>query len=69
MLKEYFLMKKKEIKLKSLLYSKSLDLVNEQKDFMDLLYNIYNELKKVPPEELKEELIMKTARLLSKHTG
>ncbi len=69
MLKEYFLMKKKEIKLKSLLYSKSLDFVNEQKDFMDLLYNIYNELKKVPPEELKEELIMKTARLLSKHTG
>lgn len=69
MLKEYFLMKKKEIKLKSLLYSKSLDIVNEQKDFMDLLYNIYNELKKVPPEELKEELLMKTARLLSKHTG
>lgn len=69
MLKEYFLMKKKEIRVKSMLYSKLLSFSDEQKDFWDLLYNMYNELKKVPAEELKDELIMKAAQMLNRHAG
>ena len=66
MLKDFFSMKKKEILLKILLYDKLLNLLHEQKDFFVLLQNLYNELKSTPAEELKDQLILKAAQLLSK---
>lgn len=64
MLKEYALMKKNEIKVKALFYKKLLSIIKEQENFMNLLNNLYSELKDIPVEELKDEVLLKTAQLL-----
>ncbi|WP_342756434.1 hypothetical protein [Kineothrix sedimenti] len=54
---KYFKMKKKEIELKTLLYSYALNFVKEKEDILKVFVNLVTALKDVPPEELQEKLI------------
>lgn len=54
---KYFKMKKKEIELKTLLYSHALNFVKEKEDILKVFVNLVTALKDVPPEELQEKLI------------
>lgn len=58
----YFKMKKKEIELKTLLYSYALNFVKEKEDIIKVLTNLVTALKDVPPEELQEKLIEQIVR-------
>lgn len=59
---KYFKMKKKEIELKTLLYSYALNFVKEKEDIIKVLTNLVTALKDVPPEELQEKLIEQIVR-------
>ena len=59
---KYLKMKKKEIELKTLLYSYALNFVKEKEDIIKVLTNLVTALKDVPPEELQEKLIEQIVR-------
>ena len=63
MIKMYIEMKKKEILVKSRLYGMILTVANEQKDLINLIKNLYTELKDVPVENLQKEFVAKIAEL------
>lgn len=51
MIKNWFIMKKKEITLKIILYTVIEKLIAEQTDITTLLSNLYAALRDVPPNE------------------
>lgn len=57
-------MKKKEIELKLTLYTYVSTLINERKNVIDLVENIYKALKDIPAEELQDRLIKEIAELV-----
>ena len=59
---KYFKMKKKEIELKTSLYSHVLNFVKEREDILKVFANLVTALKDVPPEELQEKLIEQIVR-------
>ena len=63
MIKAYIEMKKKEILVKSKLYGMILTVANEQEDLINLIKNLYTELKDVPVENLQKEFVAKIAEL------
>lgn len=57
-------MKKKEIELKLTLYTYASTLINERKNVIDLVENIYKALKDIPAEELHDRLMKEIAGLV-----
>lgn len=64
MIKNWFIMKKKEITLKTTLYTAIEKVIAEQKDIITLLSNLYSALKDVPLNELKDEFLRKLAETI-----
>lgn len=64
MIKNYFIMKKNEWKVKAMLYSTISALIDNQKEAFALLQKIYLALKDVPTEELQKEFINKLAEII-----
>lgn len=64
MIRNWFVMKKKEISLKITLYSVIEKVIAEQKDITTLLSNLFTVLKDVPLNELKDEFILKLADII-----
>lgn len=56
-------MKKNEIKVKLQFYSALVILIDNNKDIIAFVQRLYEELKDVPTEKLKEELISTIAKL------
>ena len=63
MIRLWLKMKKNEIKVKSLIYSVLNTLIDNNKDIIAFAQRLYEELKDVPTEKLKEELISTIAKL------
>jgi hypothetical protein len=64
MVKNWFIMKKKEITLKITLYTAIEKVIAEQKDITTLLSNLFTVLKDVPLNELKDEFLGKLAEII-----
>nr|DAM62682.1 MAG TPA: hypothetical protein [Caudoviricetes sp.] len=64
MIRNWFVMKKKEISLKITLYSVIEKVIAEQKDITTLLSNLFTVLKDVPLNELKDEFLGKLAEII-----
>lgn len=64
MIRNWFVMKKKEISLKITLYSVIEKVIAEQKDITTLLSNLFTVLKDVPLNELKDEFLDKLAEII-----
>lgn len=56
---QYIKMKRKENRLKAMLYKTILSFIDEKSDIMELLHKIYIALKDVPPEEMQKTLMEK----------
>lgn len=56
-------MKKNEIKVKLQFYSALVILIDNNKDIIAFVQRLYEELKDVPTEKLREELISTIAKL------
>ena len=61
---KYLRMKKKEIELKLTLYTYASALLNEKKNVIELVGNIYNTLKDIPMEELQDRMIKELAGMV-----
>lgn len=64
MIKNWFIMKKKEIILKITLYTAIEKVIAEQKEITTLLSNLFTVLKDVPLNELKDEFILELADII-----
>ena len=64
MIRNWIVMKKKEITLKVKLYTVIEGFITEQKDITTLLSNLFTVLKDVPLNELKDEFIGKLAEII-----
>lgn len=64
MLKDYFIMKKSEWKIKRMLYSTVIGFIENQKEILDIAKRMYAALKDVPEEEIKKEFISKLAEII-----
>ncbi|CAM4282133.1 hypothetical protein [Enterocloster bolteae] len=64
MIKNWFIMKKKEIILKITLYTAIEKVIAEQKEITTLLSNLFTVLKDVPLNELKDEFLEKLAEII-----
>ncbi len=64
MIRNWFVMKKKEITLKITLYTVIEKVIAEQKDITTLLSNLFTVLKDVPLNELKDEFLGKLAEII-----
>lgn len=64
MIKNWFIMKKKEIILKITLYTAIEKVIAEQKDIITLLSNLFMVLKDVPLNELKDEFLGELAEII-----
>lgn len=60
----YFRMKKNEWKVKAQFYGLIVSVMNNQKDMIELVQNLYASLKDVPAEQLRSELMGKIAELV-----
>lgn len=63
MIKNWFIMKKKEIMLKLALYTAIETVIKEQKNITALLSNLYVAIKDVPLDDLKSEFITELAKI------
>lgn len=68
MIRNWFIMKKKEITLKITLYTVIEKVISEQKDIATLLSNLYVSLKDVPFDQLKDEFLGKLAEIIHNQT-
>jgi hypothetical protein len=66
MIKEFIEMKKKEIRVKTALYSAVDKFIVEKQDMLDLLMRIYETLKNTPTENLQQELISQIVNVIHK---
>ena len=64
MIKNWIIMKKREIELKTRLYGLALDFLDEIENLIGLVKNLYTELKDVPMNELRSEFIKKLAEII-----
>lgn len=60
----YFKMKKNEWKVKAELYKLASDFIDNKKDIVEIVKNLYNNLKDVPLEELRNEFIQHLAKII-----
>lgn len=66
MIKEFIEMKKKEIRVKTALYSAADKFIVEKQDMVDLVMRIYETLKNTPTENLQQELISQIVNVIHK---
>ena len=66
MIKEFIEMKKKEIRVKTALYSAVDKFIVEKQDILDLVMRIYETLKNTPTENLQQELISQIVNVIHK---
>lgn len=66
MIKEFIEMKKKEIRVKTALYSAVDKFIVEKQDMLDLVMRIYETLKDTPTENLQQELISQIVNVIHK---
>ena len=66
MIKEFIEMTKKEIRVKTALYSAVDKFIVEKQDMLDLLMRIYETLKNTPTENLQQELISQIVNVIHK---
>lgn len=66
MIKEFIEMKKKEIRVKTTLYSAVDKFIVEKQDMLDLVMRIYETLKNTPTENLQQELISQIVNVIHK---
>ena len=66
MIKEFIEMKKKEIRVKTALYSAVDKFIVEKQDMGDLVMRIYETLKNTPTENLQQELISQIVNVIHK---
>lgn len=66
MIKEFIEMKKKEIRVKTALYSAVDKFIVEKQDMLDLVMRIYETLKNTPTENLQQELISQIVNAIHK---
>ena len=66
MIKEFIEMKKKEIRVKTALYSAVDKFFVEKQDMVDLVMRIYETLKNTPTENLQQELISQIVNVIHK---
>ena len=66
MIKEFIEMKKKEIRVKTALYSAVDKFMVEKQDMLDLVMRIYETLKNTPTENLQQELISQIVNVIHK---
>lgn len=66
MIKEFIEMKKKEIRVKTALYSAMDKFIVEKQDMLDLVMRIYETLKNTPTENLQQELISQIVNVIHK---
>lgn len=64
MIKNYFIMKKAEWKVKSMIYGTIVTIIENQKDISELLRKMYLALKDVSVEDLKQEFIVQLAEII-----
>ena len=69
MIKEFIEMKKKEIRVKTALYSAVDKFIVEKQDMLDLVMRIYETLKNTPTENLQQELISQIVNVIHKDEG
>lgn len=66
MIKEFIEMKRKEIRVKTALYSAVDKFIVEKQDMVDLIMRIYETLKDTPTENLQQELISQIVNVIHK---
>lgn len=66
MIKEFIEMKKKEIRVKTALYSAMDKFIVEKQDMLDLVMRIYETLKNTPTENLQQEFISQIVNVIHK---
>lgn len=66
MIKEFIEMKKKEIRVKTALYSAVDKFIVEKQDMLDFVMRIYETLKNTPTENLQQELISQIVNVIHK---
>ena len=66
MIKEFIEMKKKEIRVKTALYSAVDKFIVEKQDMLDLVMRIYETLKNTPTENLQQEFISQIVNVIHK---
>jgi hypothetical protein len=66
MIKEFIEMKRKEIRVKTALYSAVDKFIVEKQDMVDLVMRIYETLKDTPTENLQQELISQIVNVIHK---
>lgn len=66
MINEFIEMKKKEIRVKTALYSAVDKFIVEKQDMLDLVMRIYETLKNTPTENLQQELISQIVNVIHK---
>lgn len=64
MIKNYFIMKKNEWKLKVIVYGIITVLIDNQKDILEMIKKLYIVLKDVPVDELQKEFVTKLAEIV-----
>lgn len=64
LIKNWYQTKKTQMELKALFYGVIAALVENKKESMDLIQNLYGALKDVPAEELQEKLIKQIAMMV-----
>lgn len=69
MIRNFIKMKKNEWKIKATAYGIIADLIDNQKEILDLLQKMYVALKDVPAEELQKEFIGKLAEIIHKENA
>lgn len=65
---KYFKMKKMELELKYALYSSVLAVKKEQENRIALMQKLYEALKDVPADELRDEFVSRIAKLVHEST-
>lgn len=61
---KYFKMKKMELELKYALYSSIIAVKKEQENMIALMQKLYEALKDVPADELRDEFVSKIAKIV-----
>lgn len=64
----YFRMKKNEWKVKAELYKLASDFIDNKREFCNLVKNLYDRLKDIPLDELRNEYIKCLVEVIHKET-
>lgn len=62
---KYIKMKINEWKVRAIIYGAVVALIDNQKDILKLLQNMYESFKNVPAEDLRAEIIAKLAEMIN----